>query len=290
MEDFVQALEGHDYQFQPGQMVSGRIVEHDSSGAYVDIGGKATAFVPMREVSLQGAADMTELAELLPLQAEEEFLIIREQNNDGQVMLSRRRLQMKRIWDRLVKLQADNQTVPVKVKSINRGGVLANVDGIRGFIPRSHLNRGSDLEALVGQTLTVGFLEVNPETNKLVLSQRLVTQVEAMANYEMGQVVEGDIVAIKPFGLFIELDGMKGLLHIKQISQKFISSLDELFSVGQSIRAVIVNIDEMKGRIALSTRVLEKYPGEVLENLPTVMGEAEDRARKLKGKLEESVS
>ncbi len=285
LADFEKALDAHDYQFQPGAVVTGKVLEHASEGAYIDIGGKSLAFLPLREAALDRITDREELAELLPVNAEEDFLIIRDQNKEGQVTLSRRRLHLQRTWSHLAQLKADNQSLPVRVQSTNRGGVLVNVQGLRGFIPRSQLNHTGDLENLIGQTVTVGFLEVNPETNKLVLSEKLVSQVALASQFEVGQVVEGAITALKPFGAFVALEGSTGLLHIKQISQKFIASLADLFSVGQPIKAVIVEVDEMKGRISLSTRVLEKYPGEMLDDRPTLFQEAEDRARKLKGKL-----
>ncbi len=287
MDDFAQALEEHYTPFQAGQVVRGRIFEHDSRGAYVDIGAKSPALLPLREVAPQEVS-REDLETLLPLQSEAEFLIIREQNLDGQVMLSRRRLLAKIVWEQLAQQQEHNQTLDVRVTGLNKGGVLVDVQGLRGFIPRSHLNERDNLKSLVGQVLTAGLLEVSPEKNKLVLSQRMVTQSSSIREFEVGQVVEGLICGIKPFGLFVDLDGTSALLHIKQISQKFISSLEDSFHLNQPLKAVILDLDPQKGRISLSTRVLEKYPGEILENLPQVMEEAEERARKYQSKLAEA--
>jgi small subunit ribosomal protein S1 len=138
-----------------------------------------------------------------------------------------------------------------------------------------------DLEALKGQTLSVTFLEVDRSNNKLVLSNRLATRSASFSQLEPGQLVEGKITGIKPFGIFVDLDGVSGLLHIKQVSQKYIESLEALFQVGQVIKAVIIDLDEGKGRISLSTRVLENYPGEMLENMNEVIENAEARANKI---------
>ncbi|MDX2270929.1 MAG: S1 RNA-binding domain-containing protein [Cyanobacteriota bacterium] len=283
MDDFTQALESHDYQFQSGQVVRGRVIELDSNGAFIDIGGKSLAFLPQREAALKPIA---ELSELLPPKSEAEFLIISEQNSDGQVTLSRRRLQLKQVWQTLAEQQAEGKTLSVRVIGINKGGVIVDVEGLRGFIPRSHLTERENLQGLVGQTLTVGFVEVNPETNKLVLSQKMVAQVASISHFAVGQLVEGEITGIKPFGLFINLNGSTGLLHIKEISQNYIASLPALFKIGQPIKAVVASLDEMKGRIALSTKVLEKSPGEMIEQMATVMAEAEERLPKIKGKIE----
>jgi len=259
-------------------------IQHENDGAYVDIGGKSAAFLPINEVSLKS---VTNLAELLPLQEEQEFVIIREQDADGQVTLSRRQLEINQIWERLTQMQESSQSLQVRVTGVNKGGVTVNAQGLRGFIPRSHLVESNDLEALKGQTLSATFLEIDRSNNKLVLSNRLATRSASFSQLEPGQLVEGKITGIKPFGAFVDLDGASGLLHIKQISQKYIESLPSLFQVGQEIKAVIVDLDEGKGRISLSTRVLESYPGEMIENMNEVMENAEVRANKVRNSINE---
>lgn len=155
-----------------------------------------------------------------------------------------------------------------------------DVQGLRGFIPRSHLVEREDLEALKGQTLTASFLELDRNNNKLVLSNRLATRSASFSQLEIGQLVEGKVTGIKPFGVFVDLDGVSALLHIKQVSQNYIESLPALFQIGQLIKAVIIDLDEGQGRISLSTRVLENYPGEMLEKMDEVMGNAEARANR----------
>lgn len=285
MDDFAKALESHDYQFESGQIVRGTVFEYDSSGAYVDIGGKAAAFVPEREASLNSRID---LQTALPLNEARDFLIISNQNADGQVTLSVRRLELNLVWERLAEMQANNETISVRVSGVNKGGVTADAQGLRGFIPRSQLVEREDLDSLIGKTLTVKLLEVNRETNKLVLSHRQAAQAASIGQFEIGQLVEGKVVSLKPFGLFVDLGGTTGLLHIKQISQNYISSLQAHFSVGQAIKVVITDLDEWQGRISLSTRVLESYPGEILENFETVMAEASDRAGRAKKQLSDA--
>jgi len=277
MDDFAKALEKHDYQFQKGQVVHGKVFQFDHDGAYVDIGGKSSAFLPRDEASLRSVSD---LSEVLPMHEELEFLIIRDQDAEGQVTLSRRQLEIQNIWLKLAQMQTDSQSVQVRVIGVNKGGITVEVLSLRGFIPRSHLIERDNLEALKGQTLTASFLEVNRSNNKLILSQRLATRSSNFSLLQVGQLVEGKITGIKPFGVFVDLDGVSALLHIKQVSQKFIESLEKVFQMGQQIKAVIIDLDEGKGRVALSTRVLENFPGEVLENLSEVMTSAEARANR----------
>ncbi|NJP12598.1 MAG: S1 RNA-binding domain-containing protein [Leptolyngbyaceae cyanobacterium RU_5_1] len=274
MDDFAKALENYDYQFQKGQTAQGKVVSYESNGVYVDIGAKSLAFLPAQEVSLRDVNDPTDL---LPLGEEREFLIIREQDADGQVLLSLRQLEIKQVWDRLAELQDSSQSLSVRVTGTNKGGVTVNVQGLRGFIPRSHLLEREDLQSLVGTTLNASILELNQEADKLVLSNRLASRSAAFSQLEIGQLVEGKISGIKPFGVFVDLDGASGLLHINQISKNYVESLSNLFQVGQIIKAMIVDLDEGKGRISLSTKVLENFPGEMLEKMADVMAEAEDR-------------
>ena len=284
MDDFAKALEKHDYQFQKGQVVHGKVFQLDPDGAYVDIGGKASAFVPRDEASLRA---VTDLSEVLPLSEDLEFLIIRDQDAEGQVTLSRKQLEIKHIWERLAQMQENAQTVQVRVMNVNKGGVTVELQGLRGFIPRSHLVERNNLEALKGQTLTTSFLEIDRNNNKLILSQRLATRSASFSTLELDQLVSGKVTGIKPFGVFVDLEGINALLHIKQVSQKFIENLEKIFQVGQQIKAVILDLDEGKGRVALSTRVLENFPGEMLENMDDVMASAEARAERVKNKVSE---
>lgn len=277
MDDFAKALETHDYNFEKGQVVRGKAFEYASDGVYIDIGAKSSAFLPIQEIILKRS---TTLSEILPLGEEGEFLIIREQDADGQVTLSLKQLQIKQTWDKLAEMQDSGQTIQVKVTGVNKGGVTVDVQGVRGFIPRSHLIDKDKLEELIGQPLTASFLELDREREKLVLSQRLASQSARFSEMELGQLVEGKISGIKPFGLFVDLGGTTGLLHIKQISQTYIESLPNLFQVGQPIKAIIVDLDEGKSRISLSTRVLENHPGEMLENMAEVMASADARAQR----------
>lgn len=281
MDDFAKALEVHDYQFQKGQVVRGKVFQLDPDGAYVDIGGKSSAFLPREEAALRA---VTDLSEVLPLQEELEFLIIRDQDSEGQVTLSRKQLEIQQVWERLTQMQEAGQTVQVRVTGVNKGGVTVDLLSLRGFIPRSHLAERDNLEALKGESLTVSFLEINRNTKKLILSQRLATRSSNFTLLELNQLVEGKVTGIKPFGVFVDLNGLSALLHIKQVSQKFIDSLEKVFQIGQTIKAVIIDLDEGKGRVALSTRILENFPGEILDNFDEVMASAEARANRASNK------
>lgn len=282
MDDFAKALEQHNYEFQKGQVVRGKVFEHDSNGAYVDIGGKSSAFLPIEEAALR---TITDLSEVVPLDEEQDFLIIREQDANGQVTLSLRQLQIQQAWEDLVQLQETGKVLQVRVSGANKGGVTVDVEGMRGFIPRSHLAQRENMESLIGQSLTVNFLEVDREREKLVLSQRMAIQSNAFTELQIGQLVEGTVSSIKPFGVFVDLEGVSGLLHIKQVSQKYIDNLGKLFAPGQPLKALVVDLDQSRGRISLSTRVLENYPGEMVDKMADVMDTAEERSERARKTL-----
>lgn len=273
-EDFAKALEQHDYRFQRGQVVRGKVFQCDKDGAYVDIKGKSPAFLPFGEASVQ---PIKELSEVVSLNEEREFLVVRDANDDGQVTVSLRQMELKLVWDRLIELQKDSQSIQVRVIGTNRGGVTVDAEGIRGFIPRSHLIERENLDRSIGQAFSATILEADRDRDRLVLSQRLAAQATRASSLTTGTVVEGRVVSLKPYGVFVDLGGVTGLLHIKEISQRRIESLDDLFKIGQTIQVAIAEIDEWKGRISLSTKVLESYPGEILEKFDEVMATAEQR-------------
>ncbi len=284
-DDFARALAAHDYNFQAGSVVKGTVIGHGSEGAYVEIGGKSDAFVPLKEASL-GKAEALE--ELLPLQSEWEFMIIREQDNEGRVLLSIRRLLVQQLWEKLAQQQSEGTLLSTRVTGINKGGVIVDVEGLRGFVPRSHLSHPEDLEALIGTTLTVGFLEVDPERNKVVLSAKIAARSQAMGQLEVGQLVTGTVVSLKPYGAFVEFEGVTGLLHVNQISKNYVDSLPNVLKLDQPLKAIVVALDADRNRISLSTKVLEKYPGEMIKEPDVLFAEAEERSQNVEKMLSES--
>lgn len=185
-------------------------------------------------------------------------------------------LRKDQVWDWLTELKRRKQTVLVQINGVNRGGVLVDIQGEKGFIPKSHMTEREDLRRLIGQSLIVSILEVEPPSD-IVLSQREAIFLFRLNKLEQGQVVEGKIVGIKPFGVFVEVRDIKALLHISEVSQKFVVDLPSLFEVGQLIKARVIDIDEDRGQVSLSTKVLENYPGEMLEMMDVVIAEAETR-------------
>ena len=277
MDDFAKALEAETVSFEKGTVIKGKVFSHDTNGAYIDIKGKSLAFVSIEDVG-------TDLDTLLPIGEDFDFLVAREQDADGQVTLSRRQLQVKYAWDKVADIQEAKESIAVKVTGVNKGGVTVDFQSLRGFIPKSQLSE-RDLNSLVGSNVTALIIEADQERNKFVLSQRQASRSENFSRLQLGQLISGQVVSIKPFGAFVDFDGTTGLLHIKQISQEYIPDLNVVFSIGQELKALIISLDEGSGKIALSTRVLENKPGEMLNDQAEVMNSADARAPRAAQKL-----
>jgi small subunit ribosomal protein S1 len=281
-EAFLAALDENEPVGTTGEVVRGVVIALESDGVYVDIGGKAPGFMPKKEC---GLGVITNLKERFPKGAEVEVLVTREQNADGMVTVSARALALRHSWEKVRQLEKDGQVVQVKVNGFNRGGVTCDLEGLRGYIPRSQLNEGENHEALVGKTIGATFLEVNPETRKLVLSEKKAASAARFAALEIGQLVEGQVVAVKPYGLFVDLGGVSGLLHQSSITGGQLRSLREVFDQGDRLKALITDLDPGRGRIALNTALLEGQPGELLIEKENVMAEATDRANRARSVL-----
>lgn len=274
-EAFLAALDENEPIGTTGDLVKGTVIGAESDGVYVDIGGKAPGFMPKREC---GLGVITSLKERYPKGLAVEVLVTREQNAEGMVTVSVRALELRKSWDKVLQLEKEGSVVQVKVNGFNRGGVTCDLEGLRGFIPRSQLSEGEQHEALVGKSLGVAFLEVNPETRKLVLSEKKAATALRFRELEVGQLVEGQISAIKPYGFFVDLGGVSGLLHHSSITGAVLRDLREAFQTGERVMALITAVDGQRGRIALNTQLLENQPGELLIAKEQVMAEAPERA------------
>ena len=281
-EDFAALLDKYDYHFSPGDIVAGTVFSMEPRGALIDIGAKTAAYIPIQEMSINRVDNPTEV-----LQADEtrEFFILTDENEDGQLTLSIRRIEYMRAWERVRQLQQEDATVRSNVFATNRGGALVRIEGLRGFIPGSHISAREAKEDLVGEDLPLKFLEVDEERNRLVLSHRRALVERKMNGLEVGQVVRGSVRGIKPYGAFIDIGGVSGLLHISEISHDHIDTPHSVFGVNDELKVMIIDLDADRGRISLSTKQLEPEPGDMLKNRDLVFEKAEEMAEKYRQKL-----
>ena len=196
---FLEALNENEPVGATGEMIEGKIIATESDGLYIDIGGKAPGFMPKKECAL---GVITDFKEKFPIGLEMQVLVIKEQNADGMVTLSARALILRKSWEKVSASAKDGELIEVFINGFNRGGLTCDVDGLRGFIPRSQLEDGQDYQSLVNKNLKVAFLEVNPESRKLVLSEKKALLVSKFSNLKLGQLIEGEVLAVKPYGFF----------------------------------------------------------------------------------------
>lgn len=282
-EDFNALLGGQKVSFVRGEIVKGTVVQFESSGALIDIGAKSTAFMPTREASLQ---DVDNIEKFIELDEERDVMIISEENDMGQVQVSTRRIEYEKAWEKVKEMQANDAVFEGPIVAINRGGAIVLVEGLRGFLPGSHMCGGLPTEDILGTTMSFKFLEVNAESSKLVVSNRRAVLEQEMKELSRGDVVEGHVKAIKPYGAFVEIRGMSGLLHISQISFDRIEDLPSMLHMGMALKCMIIDHDKVNGRIALSTKTLEPEPGDMIKNPQKVYDMAEATAAKYHQRME----
>mmetsp|Transcript_46849 Transcript_46849/g.114258 ORF Transcript_46849/g.114258 Transcript_46849/m.114258 type:complete len:424 (+) Transcript_46849:219-1490(+) len=284
--DFEDAVAKTSYSFERHSIVKGVCIEYDNGGCIVDIGAKASAFLPEAEAALIQPVG-SEINDLVDLDKELDFQIISDEDENGQLLVSIRRIQYRSAWDTINKLQESDAIMEAEVVAVNRGGAICLVEGLRAFLPGSHLAGQLPNEDLIGQTLKLKFLEVNQENNKLVVSNRKAVVEAQMADLSRGDLVEGLVKALKPYGAFVEVGGMSGLLHISQISYDRIEDLEKVLEPGMKVKCMIIDHDKVNGRIALSTKTLEPNPGDMLKDPTMVFDKAEETAEKYHAKMEE---
>ncbi len=281
-DDFAALLDQYDYNFSPGDIVPGTVFSLEPRGALIDIGAKTAAYIPLQEMSINRVDDPVEV---LQQNETREFFILTDENEDGQLTLSIRRIEYMRAWERVRQLQTEDATVRSDVFATNRGGALVRIEGLRGFIPGSHISTRQSKEDLLGQYLPLKFLEVDEERNRLVLSHRRALVERKMNGLEVGEVVTGSVRGIKPYGAFIDIGGVSGLLHISEISHDHIDTPHSVFNVNDELKVMIIDLDADRGRISLSTKQIEPEPGDMLKNREVVFEKAEEMAEKYRQKL-----
>ncbi|MDE5090380.1 MAG: S1 RNA-binding domain-containing protein [Trichodesmium sp. St18_bin3_1_1] len=281
-EDFAALLDKYDYHFSPGDIVAGTVFSLEPRGALIDIGAKTAAYIPIQEMSINRVENPEEV-----LQSNEtrEFFILTDENEDGQLTLSIRRIEYMRAWERVRQLQAEDATVRSQVFATNRGGALVRIEGLRGFIPGSHISTRKPKEDLLNEELPLKFLEVDEERNRLVLSHRRALVERKMNRLEVGEVVIGAVRGIKPYGAFIDIGGVSGLLHISEISHDHIETPSSVLKVNDELKVMIIDLDADRGRISLSTKQLEPEPGAMVKNPQMVYDQAEEMAAKFREKM-----
>ncbi|KAK4433846.1 30S ribosomal protein S1, chloroplastic [Sesamum alatum] len=282
IDDFHSAIEKYDFDSEIGTKVKGMVFNTDGNGALVDITAKSSAYLPVREASIHSIRHVEE-AGIVP-GVREEFVIIGENEADDSLILSLRSIQYDLAWERCRQLQGEDVVVKGKVVGANKGGIVALVEGLRGFVPFSQISTKSTAEELLEKEIPLKFVEVDEEQSRLVLSNRKA-MADSQAQLGIGSVVIGTVQSLKPYGAFIDIGGINGLLHVSQISHDRVSDIATVLQPGDTLKVMILSHDRERGRVSLSTKKLEPTPGDMIRNPKLVFEKAEEMAQTFRQRI-----
>ncbi|PHJ22680.1 30s ribosomal protein s1 [Cystoisospora suis] len=262
----------------PGQLVKGEVVKVTPSFAYIHVGYKCEGEVRLDEVLLEDEEPPKKGLKAFFSVGDEIFSEVIKVSDD-ELILSLQTLRRIAAWEKLLALQRKDRALRATVLHVHRGGLGVRVLGLRGFLPISQLPSSvKPGPQLVGAQLPVVLLQADVERQRLVVSSRLVYIREQMKRLKPDQVVEGQVVSLHPFGVMVQFGECRGLLHLSEISAARVDRLDELLPVGSRVRALVLNYDRPTGKVALTTKLLERYPGEMVRDPLSVFAAASHTA------------
>jgi small subunit ribosomal protein S1 len=248
-----------------GEIVKGRIVHIGESSVAVDIGFKS-----------EGAIPVTEFPNIKELRVGDEVEVFLEsvENKDGQLILSRKRADFMRVWERVVKAFDTGEVLRGRCVRRTKGGIVVDLLGIDAFLPGSQIDVRPvrDFDAFIGREMEFRVVKVNHPSENVVVSHKVLVEEELagqrksiLEGLEKGQVLEGHAKAITDFGVFVDLGGVDGLVHITDLSWGRISHPSEVVKLDQTVNVVVLDFDQEKKRISLGMKQLMPHPWENIE-------------------------
>lgn len=262
MADFEDEINAGFRRFKEGDKVTGTVISVEEEEVLVDLNTYSQGVIPAGEYSDDPAFHaMDEIRTGDSLTA----VVLDNDDGQGRVLLSLKEARAEDAWEKLIRAKEEKTIFSVKVLTSVNAGVVAYLEGIRGFIPASHLSLQyvEDVDSFVGETVEVVVITADPERDKLVLSVKEVLRDRAAAEQEKklnalqkGFITEGVIERIESYGCFVNIgDGLTGLVHISQICNKFLHSPNEVVKLGQRVKVKVLAVDE--GKIRLSMKEAE---------------------------------
>lgn len=254
----------------PGTLVEGNVTDIQKNKILVDLGGINTGIIAGKEAHDSGDT-MKELKEGDAISA----YVVDSENQDGLVVLSLRKASQEKSWRMFVDAYESGEVIKVKANEANKGGLLLEVDGIKGFIPVSQLApmhyprvNGADsalilkrLQDLVGKTFEVKVINVDNDNGKLILSEKAAMQEQrdaSLTKLKVGQKIKGEISGIVKFGIFVAFEGLEGLVHISEIAWGHVKDPSDYGKIGDEVEVLVIGIDGEK--ISLSMKRLVPDP------------------------------
>jgi small subunit ribosomal protein S1 len=251
--------------FQEGDVVTGNVVRIDNDEVLVDIGYKSEGVIPAGELSIRKSVDPHDEVEL---GEEVDALVLTKEDQDGRLILSKKRARFERAWRKIEAAAESGEPVDGRVIEVVKGGLIIDL-GVRGFLPASlvDIRRVPNLDEYLDQTIECKVIELNRSRNNVVLSRRAVLEEQRKEDRERildrlqpGQVVEGTISNIVDFGAFVDLDGIDGLIHISELSWSHVNHPSEILSIGDTVSVKVLDIDRQRQRISLGLKQTQEDP------------------------------
>ncbi len=252
-----------------GEYVQGKIEKIDSEGILVDLGGKTDGFIPANEISDNNGNSTSALkvGDLI------DAVVIHKKGGEGEILLSKKRADRELSWKRLIDAFEKGEIITATCTEAVKGGIICDV-GVRGFVPASHVDVRPirDLTELLGEEMRLKILEIDQSKKKVVLSRKAVLESERESSREKvfssikeGDIVKGRVERLTPFGAFVNLGGIDGLIHISELSWKRVATPAEAVSVGDMVDVLVLKIDKENNKISLSLRQAKADPWLVAE-------------------------
>ncbi|MFC3863065.1 30S ribosomal protein S1 [Deinococcus antarcticus] len=271
MEDILASEAAQEHQnVSRGDIVDGTVVFIGQDGIAVDIGAKVEGVIPLNQlgdepVTVEQAQEMYKPGDAI------EAYVVRVDLPNSQIVLSKKRAEQDKGWRVLEKMQENDEAFEVDVLEKVRGGLVAQVEGIRAFLPASQVDtrRVNELDPFVGKPLQVKLIELNRKRNRVIISHRAIMEAEKAKAREatVGQLTpgsqfEGEVVEITDFGVFVNLGGIDGLVHRSELTFGRFNHPRDVVKVGDKVKVQVIDVDEGRERINLSMKALTQDPWE----------------------------
>ncbi len=264
-DEFEAALEGTVTAMEDGKIIEGVVVKVDPDEVLLDIGWKSEGVIPSRELSIKLDVDPNEIVAVGDVI---EALVMKKEDEEGRLVLSKKRAQYERAWGTIEQIYAGDRTVQGSVIEVVKGGLILDI-GLRGFLPASlvEMRRVRDLQPYVGESLECKIIELDKNRNNVVLSRRKFleeTQSEFrndfLTSLQKGEVRAGVVSSIVNFGAFVDLGGVDGLVHVSELSWKHIDHPSEVVEVGDEVEVEVLDVDLDRERVSLSLKATQEDP------------------------------
>jgi small subunit ribosomal protein S1 len=251
--------------FSEGDVVTGHVVRIDNDEVLVDIGYKSEGVIPANELSIRKSVDP---GDEVSLGEEVDALVLTKEDQDGRLILSKKRARFEKAWRRIEAAAQSGEPVEGSVIEVVKGGLIIDL-GVRGFLPASlvDIRRVPNLDEYMGTQIECKVIELNRSRNNVVLSRRAVLEEQRKEDRERildrlqpGQVVEGLISNIVDFGAFVDLDGIDGLIHISELSWSHVNHPSEILNIGDTVSVKVLDIDRNRQRISLGLKQTQEDP------------------------------